>query len=163
MKYILLSLSLLLVMASCQKSSDPSPSKEDYLRNGRWEISKLTVTYKMTYPVTADSTTLATPTACHADDFLTFGPGYNGGINSGSNKCSPSDPDVIPFTWETLNNGANLNIYGAGAMFGTNTVNATLKNFTSRSFTLSFYTTVANYFNANKTDTITYNYSFTNF
>jgi len=163
MKYILLSLSLLLMMTSCQKTSDPSPTREDNLRDGRWEISKIAVVYKTTYPTVAESTTYDTLSSCHQDDFLTFGPGFNGGINSGSSKCSPADPDIIPFTWETTNNSSGLNIYGGAAIFGTNTVNAILKNFTPRSFTLSYYTTMSNHLNASKTDTITYSFYFTNF
>lgn len=163
MKYFLLSLSMLFLLASCQKTSDPSSTREDYLRNGKWKISKIAIVFKVNYPVPHDSTIVGSVVSCKQDDFLTFGPGFNGGINSGSNKCSPADPDITPFSWEPVNNDNGLNIYGAATMFGSNTINATLKNFTPGSFTLSYYTTMQDPITATQTDTITYNVNMINF
>jgi hypothetical protein len=163
MKYCLLSLSLLILLVSCQKTSDTTSTREDDLRNGKWKLVKMSVVYKVNYPVPHDSTLPVTITSCKEDDFLTFGPGFNGGINSGSSKCSPADPDITPFSWEPVNNDNGLNIYGAATMFGSNTINATLKNFTPGSFTLSYYTTVQDPMVTTQTDTITYNANMINF
>lgn len=142
MKYFILSLTVLLfAVSSCKKVTNPT-SRENMLRNGKWQFASGTAEFKI--PVsnkdTVEADTAYKP-ACLSDNYLVFGSNHDGNVNTGSNKCSPSEADTYPFYWEMVDNGNGIHIYNAETYFGTSTVEATISNFSSGSFTMKYMTT----------------------
>lgn len=117
MKYFLLSLSAIIMLAACQKTPKATVSKENTLRANRWKISSGTLTVKL--PSGKDTTIpyVGLLPTCNQDDYLVFDSLDYGAVNSGSIKCSPSEPAEISFTWQLLNNNTILSINNAKNFF----------------------------------------------
>lgn len=116
MKYFIVLISVLFITLSCNKPSDPTPDKKNMLRTGKWKLTDMAYTYLIFKPGQPgyDTTVHDTLQDCNLDDYWVFGPGFNGTINAGTKHCATSDPDQVPFRWETLNTDTTLVLYGMG-------------------------------------------------
>lgn len=142
MKYLILSLSVVLLLAAaCTKVNTPV-TQQDWLRVGKWKVATAKVHNKsksLNIDTTYSDTTLYQPNTCNADNYLVFGANYGGTVHTGSNKCYASEPDTSNFYWELVNNGNNMNIYNADVFFGIPSVVASVTNLTQSSFTLTYF------------------------
>lgn len=169
MKYLILSLSaVLLFAASCTKVTTPV-TQQDWLRSGKWKITSAKAINKsvaFSISSTYADTTLYQYNSCNADNYLVFGANYGGTLYTGGNKCYASEPDNESFYWELVNNGNNLNIYNADVFFGTTSVVGKVTNFSRNNFTLaySYYITLPDPTNSFRTvnDTIAVTANFSN-
>jgi hypothetical protein len=108
MKYFLLSLSAIVLLAACQKTPKNDVTRENILRNGKWKIASGSLVAKLQ---SGKDTTLNFPPmipTCNQDDYLVFDSLYTGAVYGGATKCSPSEPDYIRFSWQLLNNGNTI-------------------------------------------------------
>lgn len=110
-KYLLLTISFVLVLASCGKKATTTESRENMLRNGKWSISGGTIT--LTLPDGRDTTLnyLNFLSLCHKDDYMVFHAGVDAAFFAGGTTCSPSDPDSVTFKWGFSNNQNSLSLY----------------------------------------------------
>ena len=112
MRYLLITLSLVVICASCtQTPATPSPDKESILRTGKWKLLSGNVTMRVaggSHDTTMDYIQFI-PT-CHADDYIIFDSTNHGAVYSGATKCSVADADSISFIWRLLNNDNNMDI-----------------------------------------------------
>ena len=108
MRYFILSLSAILILAACNKKPSVSPSRSATLRVGKWKVSGGTIIKKL--PSRRDTTLqyLSWVTACHLDDYIRFDSLSKGYTYSGTDKCSLSDADSISFVWDMINAGTDL-------------------------------------------------------
>jgi len=108
MRYFILSLSAILILAACNKKPSVTPSRSATLRVGKWKVSGGTIVKKL--PSRRDTTLqyLTYITACHLDDFIRFDSNTKGYTYSGATKCSLSDADSISFVWDMINAGTDL-------------------------------------------------------
>jgi hypothetical protein len=184
MKYCLLTLSLLFVLASCNKPGNSTPDRENMLRQGKWKMTDMAHTYLLFKPGVPPVDTVVHDTLkeCDRDDYLVFGPGFNGTINSGATKCIPNaEPDQINFRWQPNNNDTGITLFGANA-FGaadtsfhyiasvpgampvfTDPYTATFKSFSQSVIVLDVYTTYTDPLDNKKVDTSFWDYTFVNF
>mgnify|MGYP003330901680 CR=1 FL=1 len=110
-KYLILSVVVCVIVASCSKKTTPAASKEDMLRSGRWSVASGTVTFRK--PSGFDTTVnyMNFLPKCRQDDYMVFHNGTDAAIFTGSNKCSPADPDSATFLWNFGNDFATLSMY----------------------------------------------------
>lgn len=142
MKYCLLFLSAIFIIASCKKTEVPA-SKQDVLRGSggtTWRMDTATITYRL--PAGNDTTTSAwgnqqRPT-CKFDDFLIFRDGNIGALNTGDLKCPNGETQEIATKWGITDNDTKMYIYDAGDMFFGADVNAELADFSDSKFILKF-------------------------
>jgi len=138
MKYFILSLSAVILFAlSCTKITSPV-TQQQMLRNGKWKVSSGTTSNRNIGPKTVYNDTLLT-TGCAADNYLVFGAGNAGTVNTGNNKCSATEPNTQNFYWDLLNNGNTLVVNNGDLFFGSPNVNATVSNFSQSGFTMKYY------------------------
>ena len=108
-----------ILLISCQKDSDLTPSNSDYLVQSSWKFEK----------ATASGTDVSSQIpACFKDNTITFSSNGSGTISEGASVCSPAAPAT--FTWSFQNNDAELNlsaplITGGSGTFNLVTLNAT--------------------------------------
>ena len=183
MKYFLLSVSLLFILASCNKPSNSTPDRENMLRQGRWMMTDMAYThllFKAGIPA-YDTVEHDTLKKCDSDDYFIFGPGFGGTINSGSIKCATSEPDQINFRWTANNNDTGITLYGANAFAASDTsfhyiasvpgatpvftdpYVATFKAFSQNGFVMRVYNTYTDPLDNKKVDTNFWDYTFVNF
>ena len=108
-KYLILSLSLILLFAACNKKPGASaPTREDILRSGKWKITSGTLT--VTLPNGKDTTLnyMDWIPSCRQDDYIVFDSGIHAALFSNSTKCNVSDPDSISFQWLFTSNYSYL-------------------------------------------------------
>ncbi len=140
MKYCLLLLSGLLVIAACEKT-EVSKSKQDILRDSKWRLDTATVTYM--HPDTRRDTThgawgTGDRGLCRYDDYLVFREGNTGELNSGEMKCPGGETQEGTIKWGITDGDTKMYIYDAGDMFFGNDINAQLTDFQDNQFTLKF-------------------------
>ena len=114
MRYFLVSLLTLLVIfffAACNKKPKVDASMENMLRNGKWKLSAGTVAVRK--PNGKDTTLdyLLFIPDCYKDDYLVFDSLKYGRRYSGSNTCSPADPEYFVFSWQLRNNNTIMDLY----------------------------------------------------
>ncbi len=190
MKYFLLSLTVVFIaFLSCNKTTDNVPDLENMLRNGKWKLVDMSYTYLL-FPsgkVAYDTTIHDTLKTCNQDDYLVFGPGFAGTINTGTVKCDFAEPDQVGFRWLTQNNDTTIIFYGASA-YGSSTTDtsvhyfsavpgtvhgsapvfpseytATFKQFSQSSMVLRVINTYSDPGDNKKVDTTFWDYTFVNF
>ncbi len=111
-KSFILTFSLMLLLASCSKKTTvTTPNREDALRTGKWMIESGTITVKLPDGRDTILNYMNFLPACHKDDYLVFHTGVDAALHSGSNICSPSDPDSITFKWGFNSTQKNLSLY----------------------------------------------------
>ena len=114
MRYFLLSFLTLLVIfffATCNKKPTVNASMENTLRTGKWKLSSATVAVRK--PNGKDTTLdyLKFIPDCYKDDYLVFDSMNYGRRYTGSNKCSPADPEYFPFVWDLKYNNTIIDLY----------------------------------------------------
>ncbi len=160
MKQIICALLVVMVAVSCKKA-DETRSGQDILRSGKWKQSggvlkakgfhlDTTFNYLKDYP------------DCLKDDYLVFRGNFDGVVNAGD-RCAQDDPGETEFTWELVNNGANLNIYSAPDYFATSNVNAKVVNLTEGLLAIRYTIYEASPLDNTKTDTITFSNSYSKY
>jgi hypothetical protein len=111
MKYFCLTLSVLFVLASCNKTPTVTANRENILRSKKWRISGGTITVKK--PNGKDTILQYTSLLpdCYKDDYVTFDSLRHGTMFIGGVACSVADPATRGFTWQLRNNEANIDLY----------------------------------------------------
>lgn len=141
MKYSLLILSVLLIVASCQELDVP-PSKEDMLRATNWQLD---TAYKREILKRDDDQNIANvdrvvpipKEECAKDDVLKFRENDLGAHLTGENRCSINETAELQFRWGISADGSQMYIYDAKEYFGTD-VNADILEFYEEEFTIRF-------------------------
>ena len=111
MKYLFLTLSVILIFVACNKKPTPTTTRYDTFKSGKWKMSSGTITLKT--PGGKDTTLNYfdyIPT-CHLDDYIAFNSNTTGAVFNGSDKCSAADGDSTQFTWDLTNNYNNISFY----------------------------------------------------
>lgn len=150
MRYSLLILSVIFVLASCKKVEVPK-SKQDILRASSWRLDTATVTFwvEPTGGETKghDTTICAwgnTREDCKKDDYIVFRENGDAGLKKGELKCGSGETEEETLLWGITENDTKIYIYNAGDMFfGEGAVNATLNESTGDKFTFTYKTQVA--------------------
>lgn len=111
MRYFLLTLSVILFFAACNKKPKVDASIENMLRNGKWKLSSATVRVKK--PNGKDTTLdyLKFIPDCYKDDYLVFDSLHYGRRYTGANTCSPADPEYFTFNWQLKGNNNLMDLY----------------------------------------------------
>ncbi len=148
MKYCLLVLSTLLVIASCKKVETPL-SKQEKMRASDWVIDTATITYltsmgqdsftKGVWPEkTNDKGELIYPRPdCLKDDYFKFGANYSGTQVTGPNKCGDSETSEIEFSWSIYQGDTKMYMYGLYSLLGQDAT-GDLVEFNDDNFTFAF-------------------------
>lgn len=126
-KYFILTVSLIVILASCGKKTETSLSRENMLRVGKWKIQSGTLTVKLPDGRDTVLNYLSFVPSCHLDDYLVFHAGVDAALFSGGTTCNPSDPDSASFKWGFTYNEKNLSLYHGFDFFFT--VNERIKPF----------------------------------
>lgn len=151
MKQILLFASLLVILASCNKSSISAVENDTILREGKWKISGYTVKFVYSgkdsvYDIYKKMDT------CRMDDYITFEDNHTGIQFSGTKTCG-SELKEMPFQWELRDNQSVLVMNNAQYTIGNvdkipvtpvgkEYVEAKIKKINKQSMTLTYETTV---------------------
>jgi len=164
MKYCLLILSALLVIASCKKVEVPK-SRAEILREGsKWALAddvwKSYRKFNVDTFLTTDTIKLKENIVeCKQDDYLVFRDGNDGGLNTGDKKCPQGEAQEENIRWGFTNNETRMYIYQAGEMFfGYDDVEGEVTNFSDNKFTIK-YMVVNNLTEIPKKDTVYYTVS----
>lgn len=112
MRYFFLSLSVMvLLFAACSKNPTITASTQNTLRTGKWKLSSGTVTLRKPNGLDTTLNYLLFIPDCYKDDYLVFDSLNYGRRYTGSNTCSPADPQYFTFSWRLRNNNATLDLY----------------------------------------------------
>jgi len=159
MKYCVLFLSALFLLASCDKV-EQEDSKEDALRDGRWKMASWSKKYRDADGKEKVDNALESVQECRKDDYLIFKKSFQGELNTGENKCPQGEANEITFNWGLSNDDKEMYIYNALEMFNQD-VNAEVINFGNTSFTIRYLDIQQT--SALTRDTITYTATFRKF
>ena len=108
MKHLSLLLLVAVSLGACKKDSEPAPSaptKTDLLLAKSWRLTGQTTTFSSSAinngtPVVTDTYATSYPNACQRDNFLAFKANKTLIADEGPLKCSPTDPQTQPGTWD---------------------------------------------------------------
>lgn len=165
MKYLLTTLSVLLIFAACKKVDTPL-SRQEELRNGKWKRSDLKIQYN---PYIGTDTLLpyydSVMPECLKDNYIVFGSNHDGSIKPGDIKCTTGpDPDSVSFYWSLEDNDTHIIFLNANNMFfDSSTIDAKFEEYSASRFVISYIEYNPNAINNAKDDTLTYYYTFTKF
>ena len=114
-KFVFVLLSIGLIIYSCKKSSDNSPSKTEIITSATWKYDTAAIDFnKDGKPETQiPPGTIAT---CKLDNIITFKKDSTGILDEGATKCTSTDPQTTAFTWYFKNN--NDSLYSPNPIFG---------------------------------------------
>ncbi len=119
MKYFFLALSVIAIVASCNKPPQTNYSRESMLRKGKWHVTSGTLTLRKPNGVDTTLNYYNWIPLCHQDDYLVFDSLNKGYIFPGSNICNAGDADSIGFSWKFENGETTLSLYdGFNNTFG---------------------------------------------
>ncbi len=119
MKYFLLVLSIIVVIASCNKPPKTNYSRESMLRVGKWHVTAGTLTLRKPNGVDTTLNYLNWIPVCHRDDYIKFDSLNKAYLFPGSNICNAGDADSIGFSWKFENGEQTLSLYdGFSNTFG---------------------------------------------
>lgn len=132
LKTALSSLMMILVIASCKKSSSPSTpkTKTDLLTQGTWKFSAATVN---------GSDASSYIQACQKDNIYSFQSNGNGSMDEGASKCNSGDPQTVPFTWSWMTNETIIHV--STALYSNTTQDLTLVTLSETQLVVSTYYT----------------------
>lgn len=163
MRYLLVIAIVLIGFASCNKKSEPTVTREDELRGGKWKM--IAGTQRWDPAIGADTIVhyYDSLKVCAKDDYLVFKEGIEGTQNSGQ-KCDESTPDEVDFRWYLENNGKIINFYNAYATFlHAEAVSAPFVSYSPSQFTIRYQEFPKNPTASTLNDTVTYTYTFQKF
>ena len=119
MKYFLLALSIVVVIASCNKPPTTSPSRESLLRVGKWHVTAGTLTLRKPNGIDTTLNYLNWIPVCHRDDYIKFDSLNRGYVIPGSDLCNAGDEDSVGFSWKLENGETTMSLYnGFSNTFG---------------------------------------------
>lgn len=124
MRYIFLALSLVVLIAACNKEPDPAtPTRENLMRAKKWKISGGTMTVKNPNGKDTALEYMKFVDTCYWDDYIKFDSLHFGGLYTGAQKCNPSDPESRSFTWRLYGpNDDYIDLFdGFNTIFAVNT------------------------------------------
>jgi hypothetical protein len=110
-KYLLLTLSVIAIIVSCNKKPVVTPGRSDMLRTGKWSIESGTVIMKLPDGRDTILNYLNFLPFCHQDDYMVFHEGSDAAMFSAGNKCNAGDPDSFTFKWDLTTNDNYLSLY----------------------------------------------------
>ncbi len=119
MKYLLLALSLVVVLAACNQTPTVAPNRENIMRSKQWKLASGTMTVKT--PGGKDTTLkyVDYTDTCYWDDYIKFDSNHFGRVFMADKKCNMADPSVRNFTWRLWNNDKYIDLYdGFNTIFG---------------------------------------------
>ena len=119
MKYFFLALSIIVVIASCNKAPQTNYSRESMLRKGKWKVTAGTLTLRKPNGIDTTLNYLNWIPYCHRDDYLVFDSLNVGYIFPGAITCNAGDADSIGFTWKLESGETTMSLYnGFSNTFG---------------------------------------------
>ncbi|MBL7690074.1 MAG: hypothetical protein JNM41_00655 [Flavipsychrobacter sp.] len=122
MRYLLLALSLVTLVTSCNKDPEVPPSKANQLRAKKWTITGGTLTVKLPNGKDTSLSYLNFVDTCYLDDYIKFDSNYAGSVFTGDRKCNVADPASRSFTWRLLPNETFIDLFsGFNMIFCVNT------------------------------------------
>jgi hypothetical protein len=113
MKYVLLTLSVITLFASCKTETVPPVTRESQLRGGSWRLQSGTLTMKLPSGKDTVLDYLKVAPDCAKDDLMVFDSAHLGRRLSGATTCNPSDPESVPFKWQMYENEKYIDLYNA--------------------------------------------------
>jgi len=135
MRYLILSLSILLFASSCTKSSSPTPSTEAILAKSSWKVTSGTVVEQIPHTSPRRDTTWKIPVSkCQSQMIFTFNDNYTGTLDGSSSACNAGKQ---PFTWYLLNDNT-LGIINANNFFDSSIAIGTMSNISATQFSYSY-------------------------
>lgn len=123
MRYFLLALGLITMVAACNKKPDPAtPNRENMLRGKKWKISGGTITVKNPNGKDTALQYLNFIDTCYQDDYIKFDSLHFGSLMTGDVKCNMADPNSRSFTWRAWGPSDDyIDLYdGFNTIFATN-------------------------------------------
>lgn len=141
MKYTLLILSIVFVIAGCKKLEVPA-TKEDMLRASEWQLDTGWVRTIIKAdgdqnPASIDKTDPYVKQECETDDKLIFRENHEGAHIPGEMTCSINETAEVQFSWGITDAGEGMYIYDAKEFFGID-VNAEILEFYEDRFALRY-------------------------
>jgi hypothetical protein len=119
MKYFFLALSVIAIVASCNKPPKTNYMRESMLRKGKWKVTSGTLTLRKPNGLDTTLNYLNWIPYCHKDDYLVFDSLNVGYIFPGAITCNAGDADSIGFTWKLENGETTMSLYnGFSNTFG---------------------------------------------
>lgn len=102
---------VLLLIISCKKG-DKSKTRAELLANGSWHVTAYTVDPALDFDGngTDETDAFAVMEACVKDDHTTFYTNGTAELDEGATKCSDSDPQTIPLTWQFAQDETELRV-----------------------------------------------------
>ena len=98
-----------LVFAGCQKKETSPKTKTQLITESPWKFSQAGIDQNGDGKID-----LALPAGilepCATDNLYTFKADHTGTVDEGPSKCSTSNPQTVPFTWNFLNNESQIDI-----------------------------------------------------
>jgi hypothetical protein len=119
MKNILLTLSVITLLASCTTNPVPPVTRESELRAGSWKLASGTLTVNLPNGKDTVLDYMKFVPDCLKDDIMRFDSAKLGRRLSGSVTCNPGDPDWVPFKWQFVENEKYIDLYnGFNVLYG---------------------------------------------
>ena len=105
----------LIVLGSCQKDDDDTPSpktKTELIASSAWKYNeaKIDSDNNGTGDVALPAGVIE---ACQTDNTIVFANNGTGTVNEGPTKCDATDPSSVPFTWNLGSNESVINFSSA--------------------------------------------------
>ena len=122
-------LSLLILAASCKKSSPDKPADKtntEIIVQSSWKFDNAKV-------AGTDISSLLDD--CDKDNTVTFSSNGSGIVDEGTSKCDPLDPQTVDFSWNFLNSETTL--YASAPLFPGGNGNFTIISLTGTQLVLS--------------------------
>jgi hypothetical protein len=122
MRYFLLALSMIVVLAACNQEPTVTPNRENLMRAKRWKITDGTITVKTPGGKDTLLKYLDYIDTCYVDNYIKFDSNHFGRLMMGDIKCNLADPDSRNFTWRLWNNDKYIDLYdGFNTIFAVTT------------------------------------------
>lgn len=119
MKYFFLTLSVVVLLASCAKTPTINNNRQSALRKGTWKVTSGTLTLRKPNGVDTTLNYMDWIPDCHRDDYVRFDSLNIAYIFPGSTKCDPSAADSTKFLWKLENGETTMSLYnGFSNTFG---------------------------------------------
>jgi len=119
MKYFFLTLSVVVLLASCAKTPTINNNRQSMMRKGKWKVTSGTLTLRKPNGLDTTLNYMDWIPVCHKDDYVQFDSLNFGFIFPGSTKCDPSAADSTAFLWKLENGETTMSLYnGFSNTFG---------------------------------------------
>lgn len=99
-----------LALASCEKDKEEPINRENFLTQGSWQISALTVDPAIDWFGTQVTNVFAQMPACIKDNLTIFKNNGTTNYDEGPSKCDPNEPQTTTGTWSFNTNQTILSL-----------------------------------------------------